>query len=206
MIIPHPTPPPPPSFFCPQADTDVTHANLPHWEQQGVTCFATFRLSDSLPQGRLEALRTERNEWFARHPEPWDDATIVEYRTAFDGQVQMWLDSGYGSCIFSDEHTRQIVENVLCRFDRIRYVLYAFTVMPNHVHVLFTPLAGQTVSGLLRQWKGVSAHEINAMRGTHDVIWQKESWDTLVRNQRHFDTVLNYIRGNDLSKAWSVYG
>ena len=23
---------------------------------------------------------------------------------------------------------------------------------------------------------------------------------------RHFDTVLNYIRGNDLSKAWSVYG
>ena len=206
MIIPHPTPPPPPSFFCPQADTDVTHANLPHWEQQGVTCFATFRLSDSLPQGRLEALRTERNEWLARHPEPWDDATIVEYRTAFDGQVQMWLDSGYGNCIFSDEHTRQIVGNVLCRFDRIRYVLYAFVVMPNHVHVLFTPLAGQTVSGLLRQWKGVSAHEINAKRGTHGVIWQKESWDTLVRNQRHFDTVLNYIRGNDLSKAWSVYG
>ena len=41
---------------------------------------------------------------------------------------------------------------------------------------------------------------------THGVIWQKESWDTLVQNQRHFDTVLNYIRGNDLSKAWSVYG
>lgn len=200
------SPIPPPAFFCSQADTNVTQANLPHWEQQGVTCFTTFRLADSLPQGKLDALRAERAEWLDAHPEPWDNVTIVEYRTKFDGQVQKWLDSGYGSCILNDTSTRRIVETVLRRFDRIRYILYAFVIMPNHVHVLFTPIAGQTISTLMRQWKGVSAHEINRSRGMAGIIWQKESWDTLIRNQRHFDSILCYIKSNDTAKAWSVYG
>ena len=206
MIIPHQTPPPPPSFFCRLADTSTTRANLPHWEQRGVTCFVTFRLADSLPKGKLDALGVARDEWLAQHPAPWDDATAAEYRNEFDGRVQAWLDAGHGRCILKEDPARQIVERVLRRFDRVRYVLHAFVVMPNHAHVLFTPLGNNAVSAILRQWKGVSAHEINALRGTHGTIWQKESWDTLVRSQQHFDNVLRYMRGTDTTKAWSVYG
>jgi len=202
------TPPdiPAPSFFCRHAEVNTTRANLPHWEQCGITYYITFRLADSLPNEKLTSLRDERSAWLACHPEPWDDATAAEYRNEFDGRVQKWLDAGYGSCIMKDASCRQIVENVLRRFDRIRYVLYAFVVMPNHVHVLFAPLAGQTSAGLLRQWKGVSAHELNTLRETRGVVWQKESWDTLVRNQRHFQNILTYIHANDPVKAWSVYG
>ena len=202
------TPPdiPAPSFFCRHAEVNTTRANLPHWERCGITYYITFRLADSLPNEKLAFLREERSAWFARHPEPWDDATTAEYRKEFDGRVQKWLDAGYGSCIMKDASCRQIVENVLRRFDRIRYVLYAFVVMPNHVHVLFAPSAGQTAAGLLRQWKGVSAHELNMLRETRGIVWQKESWDTLVRNHRHFQNILTYIHANDPVKAWSVYG
>ena len=196
---------PTPSFFCRFADMKATRANLPHWEQRGVACFATFRLADALPSGKLDALRAERNAWLASHPEPWDSATVAEYRNRFDGQIQKWLDAGHGSCIMSDAASRKIVEGILRRFDRTRYVLYAFVVMPNHVHVLFTPTADQTISALLQQWKGVSARELNRARGTHGVVWQKESWDTLVRNQRHFDNIVRYIQGNDPVKAWTVF-
>ena len=196
---------PAPSFFCRHAEVSATRANLPHWEQCGATCYATFRLADSLPNEKLAVLREERSAWLALHPEPWDDATTAEYRNEFDGRVQKWLDAGYGSCIMKDTSCRQIVESVLRRFDRIRYILYAFVVMPNHVHILFTPLPGQTASSLLRQWKGVSAHELNTLRKTRGTVWQKESWDTLVRNQFHFQNILTYIHANDPAKAWSAY-
>ena len=196
---------PAPSFFCRHAEVSATRANLPHWEQCGTTCYATFRLADSLPNEKLSSLREERSAWLARHPEPWDGATTAEYRNEFDGRVQKWLDAGYGSCIMKDTSCRLVVESVLRRFDRIRYILYAFVVMPNHVHILFTPLAGQTISSLLRQWKGVSAHKLNTLREMHGTVWQKESWDTLVRNQCHFQNILTYIHANDPAKAWSAY-
>ena len=196
---------PSPAFFCRFAKTETTRANLPHWDQSGVTCFATFRLADALPEGKLEELRVNRAAWLARHPEPWDDATIVEYRTQFDGRVQAWLDAGSGSCILQEPSARQIVERVILKYDRVRYVLYAFVVMPNHVHVLFRTLAENTIPSVLQQWKSVSAHLLNHARGTQGVVWQKESWDTLIRNKQHFDSIVQYIKGNDSSKAWYVY-
>ena len=41
--------------------------NLPHWSQQCAT-FVTFRLGDSLPEGKLAQLQAEREEWLKAHP------------------------------------------------------------------------------------------------------------------------------------------
>ena len=41
--------------------------NLPHWSQQCAT-FVTFRLGDSLPEGKLSQLQAEREEWMKAHP------------------------------------------------------------------------------------------------------------------------------------------
>jgi putative transposase len=37
--------------------------HLPHWRQEGVTYFVTFRLADSLPQSRLRELDAMRAQW-----------------------------------------------------------------------------------------------------------------------------------------------
>ena len=196
---------PKPRFYSAHADTSVTYANLPHWEQESRTCFLTFRLADSLPEDLLSQLAAEREEWELVHPKPWSDADTQEHFSLFEGKIHEWLDQGHGRCILRSEKTRALVEDVLRHFDGTRYVLYSYVIMPNHVHVLFMPMPGFSQSKIIQSWKGVSAHWLNRLLSETGAVWQKEYWDTLVRNERHFRAVLRYIRKNDPIHAWSVY-
>jgi len=98
-----------------------------------------------------------------------------------------------------------IVENAILHFDRMRYVVYSYVVMPNHVHVLFMSLDGFSLTDILRSWKGFTAREVNRALNRTGVFWQKESWDHLVRNESQFAKYLSYIRANDGTKAYDVY-
>src|SRR5437773_263831 len=49
------------------ANTFIFHINLPHWRQEGVTYFVTWRLGDSLPQSKLRQHAAERDAWIKAH-------------------------------------------------------------------------------------------------------------------------------------------
>ena len=49
--------------------------------------------------------------------------------------------------------------------------------------------------------KGVSAHKINFHRNTRGRIWQKESYDRIVRDEKEFDMKLNYMYNNPIKKG-----
>ena len=195
--------PPHPNFFNGCGTVVATHANLPHWNKANTAAFVTFRLADSLPQEKLLALEAQRRDWLAAHPQPLDDAAVREYFESFDGRVQDWLDRGYGSCVLADQRCHDIVEDALWHFAGERYALYAYAVMANHVHVLFMPTGDETLSGTVMNWKRFTAKAINAALGREGQLWQKESFDTLVRSERHFQAIVRYIRQNDLEKSWS---
>ncbi len=76
-----------------------------------------------------------------------------------------------------------------------RYVLHAYVVMPNHVHVLLDahlPLA--KISGVI---KGVAARDINGSLGrSGKPLWQDESFDHWVRNSAEFERIRYYIEWN----------
>ena len=133
----------------------------------------------------------------------WSDDEAAEYRELFSERIQRWLDAGHGSCLLRQVETRQIVEDALRHFADIRYSLYAFVVMPNHVHVLFMPSEGQTLSGTVASWKKFTARQINDALGREGMLWQKESFDTLVRSERHFKTIIGYIKRNNPMTAWA---
>jgi len=194
--------PPSPNFYTGRGTIVATRANLPHWNKANTAAFVTFRLADSLPQEKLLPLEDARRDWLAAHPQPRDDATAREYYASFDERVQEWLDAGYGSCILAEDSNRQIVEEALWHFAGERYALYAYVVMPSHVHVLFMPAGANTLSAVVAGWKQFSAHAIHAANGEKGALWQKESFDTLVRSERHFKTILSYIKRNDPQRAW----
>ena len=78
------------------------------------------------------------------------------------------------------------------------YLLHAWVVMPNHVHLLITPQV--EVPALLRRVKGASARESNKLLGqTGRPFWQDESYDRLVRNDREFDRIRSYIENNPVT-------
>jgi type I restriction enzyme R subunit len=185
-----------PPFFDPASDIDTTRHLLPHWQQGDAWIFVTWRLADSLPASLLEQLRKERKDWLTHHPRPWDEKTELEYHKRFSHQINQWLDQGMGACVLQDPAIAEIVADALHHFDGQRYVLAAFVVMPNHVHVLFRPLDNYTLPGIVKSWKGFTAREINRRLGKTGKLWQPEYWDRLIRNERHFLTVLNYILEN----------
>jgi type I restriction enzyme R subunit/putative DNA methylase len=67
--------------------------------------------------------------------------------------------------------------------------------MPNHVHLLLTPLISG--SKLMQSIKGFTAREANRILGfTGQPFWQAESYDHWVRNDAEFSRIANYIEEN----------
>lgn len=193
----------------------VKGGNLPHWRQGGATYFVTWRTADSMPRERVDQWLREREEWLAAHPEPHDIEIKAEYDRLFPARWEQWLDEGHGERLLARQEIREIVERTLRRFEvdatpssrrsgssggeatsAAQYRLDDFTVMPNHVHVLVTPMGDHRLSEIAQAWKSVSAHAINRALGRTSSFWQKESFDHIVRNADQMARFRQYIRDN----------
>lgn len=151
--------------------------------------FVTFRLGDSLPKSLLKDWLRERAEWLMKHPQPWTEETRLEYHSIFSKQIERWLDQGMGSCLFADPNARMVLADCLTKFEGERVCHQAWVIMPNHVHLLFSPLV--PMEKLIQAWKSHSARVLG--RGS---IWQRDYFDTMIRDADHFANVLRYIRRN----------
>ncbi len=107
-----------------------------------------------------------------------------------------WLDQGHGSCVFRDDACAEIVEKALLHFDEQRYRLFAWVVMPNHVHCVVDMHPEWSVSEVVHSWKSFTAKEINRHRGTSGTMWQPEYHDRCIRNAEHFQAAVRYVHDN----------
>jgi putative DNA methylase len=165
--------------------TPFHRSRLPHWEAGERPQHITFRLADSLP-GHVLA------EWEAEIRHLPDDKRNAERRR----RIAQALDAGYGSCILRDPVLAQIVEDALLHFDGVRYRLHEWAVMPNHVHVLVTPLHGYSLSSIVHSWKSFTAKAINRVQGGSGTVWQEDYFDRMIRDEAHYERVAAYVRGN----------
>jgi putative transposase len=148
---------------------------LPHFDSQDTIQFVTYRLVDSLPKEALVRIRT------AAQPESLRDEM---------------LDSGWGACWLSRPNIADVVENAFLAFDGSRYRLHAWTIMPNHVHVLLSSIAGVTLGSVVSSWKRFTAREANRHLGRIGAFWQDDYWDRFIRNEPHFFATIDYIDNN----------
>ncbi len=158
---------------------------LPHFEGEEVPQAITFRLADSLPRRVVEAWRDE----LARLPEREADA---EHRR----RVERYLDAGHGAGWLRDGRVARHVEQALLHFDGERYRLHAWVIMPNHVHVVCTPLHGHTLAAIAHTWKSYTATVANKVLGRNGPFWQREYFDRAIRDERHFRATVSYVEAN----------
>lgn len=183
-------------FFDPAQPIGRLSGNLPHWRQSGVRYFVTFRLADSIPQVKLRQWQEEKEFWLKRNPEPHTPEQIREFWTLFPERFHRWLDAGYGACTLGRSYVAKLAEGVLRYYDGERYELGAYVVMPNHVHAVVAPLQGYALSSILHTWKSYSAQKINALVGRQGRLWQKETFDHIVRSPEQLERINAYIRDN----------
>jgi putative transposase len=163
---------------------------LPHFDIPETIQHVTFHLADSLPQTVLQQMELE----LKTIP---DDKRDVERRK----RLEEYTDAGHGTCILRAPAIAAMAQNSLLSFDAERYHLISWVIMPNHVHVLFQPLPGYSVSSIVASWKKFTARKIcDELRTTDKAdgspIWHRGYWDRYIRDSKHLAQAISYIHQN----------
>ncbi len=158
---------------------------LPHFDSGETLQFVTFRLFDSLPQNVLVSFRKQI-----------EDGDFEDKDAEFRKRIEYYLDQGYGSCFLKDEKVAFEVEDTLLFHREKKYKLFAWVIMPNHVHFLARSLPNFEWSEILHSIKSYTAKKANEILNRTGTFWQRESFDRYIRNQNHFVKTFDYIENN----------
>ena len=174
---------------------------LPHCDKPGLVQLVTFRLADSMPASR-------KGEW--------EHLLKIENLRERRAQLEAYLDRGVGECWLRDPAVAALCEEALRHFHGERYELLAWCVMPNHVHVLVEVWAWP-LAKMVQSWKVFVAratrrlgrperraparHEqpasTNEPTGSSALpFWQREYWDTFMRDEEQELKAIYYIESN----------
>jgi len=171
---------------------------LPHWEKESGLYFVTFRLADSLPQQALDKI-SERHQVLDAATRsgatllPIQKALVEEYSAK---RIEEYIDRGIGACVLRDPRIGEIVADALRFWHGKRYRLLAWCVMPNHVHVIFHLLSGQSLADVVRSWKNYTARKANRILDRVGTFWQREYYDRLIREEGELDRAVEYVLSN----------
>lgn len=188
----------------------IYHRHMPHWRQDGVWYFVTFRLADSIPLAIMERWMEQDRIWLAAHGIT-EALSEEERRARYNALSQMErgaferekarrllveLDQCHGSCVLRNLAAAEIVSQALLFHEGQRIECGDFVVMPNHVHWLVWPWPGEELDSILHSVKRFSAQRINSLVGRSGALWQHESHDHIVRDEDEFDGIRSYIELN----------
>ena len=188
--------------------------SLPHFQQPGQAYFVTWCLKDSVPSKALARYTRELlllNARIESATKGRNTSAIVEqlqselystrrmYMTAFndllDTQTNPKVD------LSKPENTKILIET-LSFFEGKRLANYAFCIMPNHVHWVFRLFDKDStdrpvyLQDIMQSVKRFSANRINKTEGRTGPLWQKESFDTTIRNEKHLFAAIEYTLNN----------
>jgi len=186
--------------------------NLPHWQPLGATFFVTYRLAGTLPRVVLSKLERERQRLATLPRDP--EFSEAKWKESIDKRLfatwDEYLDKDTGVKWLSDPRVAKIVKDTLYYHAGTKYSLWAYVIMPNHVHVMLHPdenwfqygnrkkaqYEKGSLSAILHSLRCYTANEANKVLGRTGRFWQGEAFDHWVRDDTEFQRTVHYIENN----------
>jgi type I restriction enzyme R subunit/putative DNA methylase len=174
---------------------------LPHCDFPGLVQFITFRLADSMSASR---------------PREWEHLLRIENVREKRMKLEEYLDRGVGECSLRRHKIAEFAATSLLHFHGKLYELLAWCLMPNHVHVLVR-VRTAPLWKIVQGWKKASGAKslkilreeprspdrpdsklANAPIGRSALqsFWQREYWDTFMRDAEQQRKAIRYIENN----------
>lgn len=190
---------------------------LPHFQLPGQAYFVTFCLLDAVPPKALEHYTWQLAEIKAqieyREKHFLIDLKFTElkaqynfirkkYIKAFD---DLLAQNRNQSIDLNRKELSSIIVESLRFWEHDKVENQAWCIMPNHVHWVFktreTDNQGKPcyLSDIMESVKKHSAIEINKVIGRSGRLWQKESFDTTIRDYEHLYNSINYTLNNPVA-------
>lgn len=180
--------------------------NLPHIQPEGATLFITFRLANSLPKEVVERLLAEKKRAEERNKQHSEKSQrekqiYLEHQRFFEKWDEALDKLNYGEKYLSNPKIADLIAESLHYRDGKVYDLEAFCIMPNHVHLVSTPLDEgngkyHSLSKIMHSLKRYTAYEANLILGRAGTFWQHENYDHFIRNAAEFERILKYVLYN----------
>jgi len=186
------------------------YRHRPHIQPPGATIFVTFRLHGSLPRKKIEELKEE----YEKLKELTSQAILKgskkqTYEKYYLKQKQLigkyddYLHkSTTGPHYLKEKKIAQLVCSSIKYWDGTKYDLLAYTVMSNHVHIVFTPLNKEdgdyhSLESIMHSIKSYTATEANKILGRKGKpFWEHESFDHYSRSNEETERIVQYVLYN----------
>jgi putative transposase len=99
----------------------------------------------------------------------------------------------------SDRMAGLFVDVLLHYREQKKYLLHEFVVMPDHFHLLITPI--ETLERAMQLIKGGFSYRANKELGFAHEIWQPSYYDRRVRDAEEYFAFREYIRRNAVRRG-----
>jgi REP element-mobilizing transposase RayT len=162
---------------------------LPHRDSPGLTQFITYHLADAFPAellGQWASLLKSEDEQKRRR------------------ELESYLDKGRGECWLRQAKLASICEAAFLHWHGSGYVLKAWCLMPNHVHVL-VQVAKVPMASFVKSWKGYTARQCNTILRRKGGFWADDYWDTYMRDAEQERRAVHYIENNPVKAGMVVF-
>lgn len=195
---------------------------LPHFQQPGQAYFVTWCLKDSVPKKALKRYTDELellgdaifNRVSSRRleiaaPNPDIEKLRMQYyslRKKYINAYDDLLDAERSPIVnLSKPGNTKIIMEAIQFWEGKKLLNHAWSIMPNHVHWVLQLLEkdeeGKPVylQDILQSVKRHTANRINNAEGRVGNLWQKESFDTTIRDEKHLYFAIEYTLNNPVS-------
>jgi REP element-mobilizing transposase RayT len=98
------------------------------------------------------------------------------------------------------ELAKQAVQSLLFYHARGKLLIFAYCLMPNHLHLLVTPQGGANLSTVLGSYESYTTRA--AWRfGVIGPLWQRSFYDHILRSSKSAPNVIAYIMNNPIKAS-----
>jgi putative transposase len=127
----------------------------------------------------------------------------IPYRgTTGDGTYFITASTWEKKCLLQSERMAKLLIDVLFHYQKqSKYRLHEFVVMPNHFHVLITPLSAVTLEKAVQFIKGGFSFRAKKELGLAGEIWQTSFYDHRVRDANEYARFRHYIHMNPVRRG-----
>jgi len=174
----------------------VAYGQLPHMVADCGRYSVTIRCADTLPRQVVSKL-SEISQAMSAVSLQSEEARIYQRRLFL--LLESHYDQGSGFAPFACAGVAEVMQRFLKSYDHEDLRLSAWTIMPNHIHLLTESLRFVSVDGFMEVWrrfKGRAAHHLNQHMARSGAFWQSEWYDRLIRDDVEYQKWRVYLAAN----------
>ena len=174
-------------------------SSLPIWTMDHAIYSVVLHLADSIPvheRMKWAALREELKTLVKKERRDYTDEEIELLKTAYGERIEKYLAAGNGSCLLRDMRAANAVADVFEHDNGDICAIHAWTIMPNHVHLILQLKTGTELRPLLQKWKRISGHAVNRALAREGEVWMDDIYTRIISTPGEYGRQMSYLWNN----------